>query len=322
MNAQLKQVASRLKPYLRWVILGGTLFFLAKALKDHWQEVVRIRINGSGWLCLASALGITLLAHIWSGWVWGWILREFNEPRGGLWSIKVYLITNIAKYLPGNVWHFYGRIRAAQAVGVPIEVATLSVLMEPLLMAAAALLVALIGTSQANAAVQLPILALVLMVVHPRILNPLLQHLAKLKAKGKGTVPDNSRLIRVKRYPLLPLLGELGFLGLRGTGFLFTMLALESIAPEKLLLLLSAFSFAWLLGLVIPGAPGGMGVFEVTAITLLNGQFSSAIVLSAVALYRLISTLAEAGGAGLAWLAERWETSISNAETQDSPPKS
>jgi hypothetical protein len=33
----MKQILLRLKPYLRWVILGGTVFFLATAVKDHWH---------------------------------------------------------------------------------------------------------------------------------------------------------------------------------------------------------------------------------------------------------------------------------------------
>ncbi|MGQ4647880.1 UPF0104 family protein [Lyngbya aestuarii] len=295
---------ARLKPYLRWLVLGGTLFFLAKNLKDHWQEVVAIRISGAGWVSLAFALAVTLLAHIWCGWVWGWILREFNQPIQGWWSIQVYLKTNIAKYLPGNVWHFYGRVRAAQAVGVPLAVASLSVLMEPLLMAAAALLVTLLSFPQASWAWQLPILGLVLMVVHPRVLNPLVEYLGKLKGKAKGTQPVDDQMILVKRYPLRPLLGELCFLALRGIGFLLTMLALKEISLVQIPLLLSAFSLAWLLGLVIPGAPGGLGVFEATALALLEQQFASGIVLSTVALYRLVSIVAEAGGAGLAWLGE------------------
>ena len=302
MNAPIKRVASRLKPYLRWAILGGTLFFLAKALKEHWQEVIAIRVSGSGWMYLAIALGVTLLAHIWTGWVWSWILREFDQSVAGIWGIQVYLKTNIAKYLPGNVWHFYGRVSAAKAAGIPLTVATLSVLIEPLLLAAAALLIASISSPQASIGVQLPILVAVLIAVHPGVLNPLLQQLSKLKSKAKGTVPPDNQVIRVKRYPLVPLLGELGFVGLRGTGFLLTILALRPLSPVESLLLFNAFSLAWLLGLVIPGAPGGIGVFEATALTLLDGHFSSGVVLSAVALYRLVSTFAEAGGAGLAWL--------------------
>ncbi|WP_354635191.1 hypothetical protein [Planktothricoides raciborskii] len=42
-------------------------------------------------------------------------------------------------------------------------------------------------------------------------------------------------------------------------------------------LVLSAFSFAWLLGLVLPGAPGGIGIFEATAIALLQNNFPPGI---------------------------------------------
>jgi hypothetical protein len=232
-----------------------------------------------------------------------------------MWGVRVYLKTNIAKYLPGNVWHFYGRVSAAKDVGIPATVGTLSVVMEPLLMAAAALLIASVSNPQANLGLQLPILAAVLIGVHPKVFNPLLQQVSKLKGKAKGTIPAENQIIRVKRYPILPLLGELGFIGLRGAGFLLTMLAFRSLSPVESLLVFSAFSWSWLLGFVIPGAPGGIGVFEATALALLNGHFSSGVVLSAVALYRLISTLAEAVGAGLAWLSESWSNGSSNTHS-------
>jgi uncharacterized membrane protein YbhN (UPF0104 family) len=88
-------------------------------------------------------------------------------------------------------------------------------------------------------------------------------------------------------------------------GFLVTFLAIHAIEPGQIPLLISVFSLAWLLGLVIPGAPGGIGVFEATAIALLDQTISPAVLLSVVALYRLISILAEAAGAGLAWLDEQ-----------------
>jgi glycosyltransferase 2 family protein len=302
--ALLQQLIKRLKPYLRWFILGGTLLFLLKAVKDHWREVTAIRIDEAGWACLAIAMGVTLLAHIWSGWVWSWILRELNQPANGVWAVLVYLKTNIAKYLPGNVWHFYGRINAAKAAGFSFGAATLSVLMEPLLMAAAALTVALISSQQINLGLQILALVVVLSGVHPWVMNPILRYLSRVKAKVQGGTEGQQ--LQIKRYPLIPLLGELGFLGLRGGGFLFTVLALQPVEPGQIASLISAFGIAWLVGLVVPGAPGGLGVFEAVAIALLNGEFATGTVLSAVALYRLVSTIAEAFGAGLAWLDERW----------------
>jgi glycosyltransferase 2 family protein len=305
----VKKILSAIKPYLRWAILGLTLFFLAKVLKDRWREVALIRINGTGWTMLAIALVITLLAHIWSGWVWTWILRILKQPVGQVWALQVYLKTNIAKYLPGNVGHFYGRISAITRAGGSLGIASISVLLEPLLMAAAALIIALISsglgwivTTSDSQTWWLQILCLigVLVGVHPIILNPVIQRLNKSKSNTNET---NS--VQLESYPLLPLLGEMGFLILRGIGFLFAMQALISLNLSQITPLLSAFSFAWLMGLVIPGAPGGLGVFEATAVALLANQFPLELILPGVALFRLVSILAEVIAAGLAVLSEK-----------------
>ena len=297
-----------IKPHLRWAILGGTLFFLAKAFKDHWQEVAALRINAAGWTTLFVAFSITLLAHIWAGLVWNWILRSFKQPVQCRWVLQVYLKTNVAKYLPGNVWHYYGRIWAVTEAGGSLGAATISVLLEPLLMAAAALLVALTGSqlgwvntrgTASSWGVQILGLTVICLAVHPRVLNPLLQFLSRLKGK-----PADTEVFQIDRYPFIALLGELGFLGLRGTGFLVCLMALTTLSPSQIPLLFSAFSLAWVLGLVIP-TPGGLGVFETTAIALLAGQFSTGVILSVVALYRLISILSEVVGAGLSIVSDR-----------------
>ncbi|MEH2453473.1 lysylphosphatidylglycerol synthase domain-containing protein [Nostoc sp.] len=302
-----------MKQFLRWIILGGTLFFLSKALKDNWIEVTAIRIDGVGWAIMAIATGVTLLAHTWAGWIWTWILQELNQPVSSPQFIQVYLKTNIAKYLPGNIWHHYGRIMAAKNANISAGAAILSVLLEPLLMLAAALIIIVLCSSQFAAAnttlvlqiLQLLSLAVVLCAIHPWFLNTVIRFLYRLKAKKSAVTTETTVPFSLKSYPLRPLLGELGFMGLRGTGFILTMFALDSLNVNQIPLLLGAFSCAWLLGFIIPGAPGGLGVFEATAYELLRHHFPAALVFSAIALYRLISILAETAGAALAWLDER-----------------
>ena len=305
----LKKILARIKPYLRWFILGGTLFFLLKTFKDRYAEISHITIDRQSWSLLAVALICTLLAHIWSGWVWTWILAIFQQSLGLFKGIRVYLITNIAKYLPGNVWHFYGRISAIKKRGGSTGAATLSVVLEPLLMAASALLIAIASTllglvdAEFNAIAllsQIIALLVVLSGIHPRILNPLLHRLSKSKGDGEA-----AQKVQLTTYPLLPFLGEMGFVLFRGTGFLFTVLAFQAVIPTQIPILLSAFSIAWLLGLIVPGAPGGIGVFEATAIALLpQNAFPQATILLAIAFYRVISILAEAIAALAAWLYE------------------
>ncbi len=286
----------QLKPFLRGLILAAVLFFLLKTLANHWREVAQIRIDAAGIACLTIALGITLFAHIFAGYVWAWILKLLSYRVSGAWGAKTYLTTNLAKYLPGNIWHFYGRISAATKLRIPVEAATLSILLEPLLMVIAGCLFVLIG-SGSIAWLQIGIAIAILIAIHPIFLNPILRQVSKLK-------PSTS-ILRLEKYPLLPLLGELGFLGLRSIGFVFAVLALRTVNWGDLPLLVTAFSWAWLLGLITPGLPGGIGVFEAVAIAFLSRSFPSGEILAIVALYRLVNTLAETLGAGLAWIDDR-----------------
>ncbi|MDY6937544.1 MAG: UPF0104 family protein [Cyanobacteriota bacterium] len=303
----MKCIVSKLKPYLRWVILGTTLFFLAATLRQHWQEAASIRIGVRGIVLLGFAFAATLFAQTWAGWVWGWILKDFNQPVNMTWATRTFLTTNIAKYLPGNVWHFYQRIVATRDTEIAMEAATLSVILEPLLMMASALPIAMLGIESGGRELQFLSFAIVAICIHPRIINPVAQYLGRVKAKTFAT-QTNSPRCHIRRYPLRPWLGELGFVTCRGIGFVLILAALGLFDPQNVLLPLGAFSLAWVLGLIVPGAPGGMGVFEATALGILEPHFpdQTGTLLVALALYRVTSILAETGGAGLAWLDEYW----------------
>lgn len=308
----MKPIYQFIKPYLRWVIFGGTIFFLLKSFKDHWREVAGIEINSRELLYLVIAFIITIIAHLFSGLVWILILRAFKQSIEWGWGLKVYLKTNLAKYLPGNVWHFYGRIVALKDRGSSLIIASLSVLVEPLLVAATALMIALAGFALGNLSFDdllikgwlrglfIGIVGGILICIHPQILNPILKILSRIKGLN-----HDSQTIQIEYYPWLPVMSAMGFVGLRGCGFALTILALMPLDLSQFTLILSVFSLAWLLGLVIPGAPGGIGVFETTALTLLDQEFSPGLLLSALAIFRVISICAEVSGAGLAILSEQ-----------------
>jgi uncharacterized membrane protein YbhN (UPF0104 family) len=299
----IQTILKRFKPYLRWFILALTLGFILHTLRANWQQVLTIQFTTYAIAKLLLALGITLLAHIWSGWVWYWIMQILQIPLQGSWAVIVYLKTNLGKYLPGNIWHFAWRIHALKGSNIPLGVAITGVVLEPVLMAVAALLLAVI--SLPSTFLQGLVLVGLLVLVHPRVLNPVLKRLATTKIK-QSKFGGDTYIPKLNEYPLKPLLGEIGFVVLRGVGFILCFAAIGEIDWQIGWTLLGAFSFAWLLGLVIPGAPSGIGVFEATALTILSSSLPPEIVLGAVALYRLNGTLAEILGAGLAVLDERW----------------
>lgn len=295
------------KKFIRWLILGVTLFFIISIFKNNWQEVIGVKFTNFTWLMLGLSLFLNVIAHTFSAWVWTWILAILHTNLQGLKAIKIYLITNISKYLPGNIWHFVGRVKAIQGEGDSLGIATVSVIIEPLLMAIAALLITLIGASFGIIKVnfshlilitQLIFIIIILIGIHPNILNPILSKLAKSKGSKESA--------KLTQYPLLPLLGETVFLLLRGFAFL---LVLSAFMPVKIALIpqvLSGFSFAWLLGLIIPGAPGGIGIFEATIIaTFQPSSFPPEIILVTIALFRISSILSELITAAIAVISNK-----------------
>lgn len=321
---------SRLKPLLRYCILGATFLFIAKAFVTHWREIALVKIRAESFPLLVIAFGVTLLSLMFAGGVWRLILREFRQPASAAWAVQVFLRTNIAKYLPGNIWHFWGRISAAKTAGIVPKFAILSVVLEPLLMAAAGLLLGSICLGKINWFVRIICVAAILTAIRPRILNPIVLFVERLKlsksdrqkseigkvaiARSNSSVDTNFSIkqqaspvkskprknLPIKRYPVVPLVGEMCFIGLRGSGFLLTVIALIPVHLSEIPNLFGGFCFAFVAGLVVPGAPGGMGVFEATAIALLDDRFPVGVILSAVALYRIISIVADVLGAVLA----------------------
>ena len=300
--------------FLKYLVLGGTLFFLFRTLANNWDKLT-LEIEQIGSLeqiILAIATGVTLLAHTWAGWVWTWIIKEFDQRTDSSGLIPVYLQTNLARYLPGNVWHFVFRMNAAKKACGSAAVAGLSVILEPLLMAAAALITVIIGgmfvtynTEIWIVIAQVFALGIVLCTIHPWILNPVVVFLQRLKFKKNQHTTISGTVKSIRRYPFLPLIGELGFLGLRSIGFILTLYAIGPVDSSQIPLLIGAFSFSWLLGLVVPGAPGGLGVFEVTAITILQHAVPEGQIVTATVLYRITSIVAESAAAALSWLDRR-----------------
>lgn len=293
------------KDFFRYFIFGITIFFLINTIIINWQEIISIEFTKYIFFIIIISLVINGLAHTFSAWVWTWILALFDCELPLYLAIKIYLITNISKYIPGNIWHFVGRVKAIQNNGYSLALATFPVVLEPLLMAIAALIITIFSISLGILEINfsplifsllLIVILLVLIAIHPRFINPILSKLVKSKGKVET-------IIKLNKYPLLPLSGEIFFLLLRGSAFLVLMIPFINLNFILIPKVLTAFSFAWLLGLIIPGAPGGLGIFEAVVIASLDPTiFPRDKIIIIVALFRFSSIIAETLTAYFAWL--------------------
>jgi hypothetical protein len=290
------------RPWIALVSLG----FVMAVLIANGRELLQLRLDGQGMVWLALATGLTLASLVVNGIALAGLMAWLGwRPRWEA-TVSLFVSTNLRKYLPGGIWHLAARVDALRGAEAPVTPplsggqALLVTLLEPLLAATAALLLVSGGGWQ-NGLGLLGLLPLALLM--PGRLRQLLPALERRRAVelelDRDLVPENEAAPRLPGYPWPPLLLELLFVLLRFAGFACCVWAfdLQGIIPWGTWL--AGFALAWTAGLVVPGAPGGLGVFETVLLLRLRVALPDAQLMAVALSYRLISTLADLFGAGL-----------------------
>lgn len=282
---------------LRLWVGGGSLLLVSLALWSHGQEVLALAPNQRGWALLLFGLSLTVLAQWANGLAWWALLRWLQLPLPALPIVLLFVRTNLLKYLPGGVWHQVSRVRLLRERGSGGRRALLAVLLEALLMVIAALCLIPLGGLQAGLGLVSP---LALLLLRPCWLNPLLERLLRSKRRLLRSDADpqvdqelEEPLAPLQGAPWQPLLLEFPFLALRFGGFACCVLCFSGASALGWGGWIAAFALAWSAGLVVPGAPGGLGVFELVLLARVVEWVPEAEVLAVLVSYRLISVLAE-----------------------------
>ncbi|BDA39741.1 lysylphosphatidylglycerol synthase domain-containing protein [Candidatus Atelocyanobacterium thalassae] len=297
-----------IKKKLKWVFLILSFLVIRIILRDSWQDIQNIHIRSNGYLFLLSSLLITFFSHIWSGIFWVYILKSCQQSIKTSLGLKIYLITNVYKYLPGNIGHFLKRVHELQKLGFSVSIVSIAIILEPCLMIVSALLITLLTYIVDSTRIiintnivflYLMLIIIILIIVHPFFLNKIVIYLSKKKYK----ILENKSANYIRQYPGLIILGEVVFILLKAQGFILALMSFIPVSLDNFLTLIGSFSFAWLLGLITPGAPGGIGIFEVTVLQMLQSSFlDTEIILATVAIFRIINILAEVSGMCLGYL--------------------
>ena len=86
-------------------------------------------LNAGEWrprpaLFLASC-AVLVIGYVWSASLWGRLVRDLGGPRLPVWtSVRVFMVANLGRYVPGKVWQIAGLAYLAKREGVPASVAT------------------------------------------------------------------------------------------------------------------------------------------------------------------------------------------------------
>jgi glycosyltransferase 2 family protein len=278
-GARLKSIAVvmwrdvRLRRVAMAVLLGLSLIFLVRAFVEAGSASVLARIDGGdlilmGVYGLAYGVLLVLLAQAWS-------LTSASDA-GFRKAVAVYGTSVLLKYFPGSVLQYGSRQVLGARLGWDATSMAQGSVLEIALHVISALAVALVLIVPTRSSGELtgfvPVLALALAIA-----------IAVLIFISRRLDP---------RIVLGSALYQLGFFA--GMAALAALSASTFGAEISVLPAIGGlFLLAWLIGFVMPFAPGGIGIREAAGVALLTGITGLELALLIVAAMRVVSLIGD-----------------------------
>lgn len=278
----------------KWIGFIGcivALAFFARALVLAFAEVDLERLLSEHWLALLAAALLYGLAHVPMTRAWIVLAATAGAKAAPRALAGIFLTSQIAKYLPGNVAQFLGRAYAGLRIGVPLRDTALALTLEVagVLIASALLVGAAWSLGLGGGSAEVGFLALVPMI-----------GAAAAAAVAIAVVATGNEAVRRSSRGLMiaTLLHMLTLLLVTGAQLVIAIGLLGHADPAMVGRIAAAILTGWLIGFVTPGAPAGLGLREMTFVSLLAGAYPATALVLAAAAFRLITV----AGDLIAWL--------------------
>ncbi len=293
-----------------WFILdrtGLSLHNLRALDLSSWVPDLRI---------LTASVIVLALAYGFSAALWGRLVKDLGGPRLSVPdSIRLFMIANLGRYVPGKVWQIAGLAVLARRKGVPAATATGAAVLGQGIAIVAATAVGLGALFAGPPAWRrwgwLAAAVIAIAVV-----------LTAIPAVFRWGAGLWFRIARQAAPPGLGSVHGLQWLALYGLNWVvyavaFWMLAASFGHGANAALVGSAFAAGYVVGYVMIFAPAGAGVRESALITLLAPTMGAAAATVLAVIARIWATVVELVPAGAFWVRHVIEGPESPAERED-----
>ncbi len=275
--------------------ISSLLYFCIYYFDNVDQISFDINLERNGISLFLSFLFCVLSIYM-NAYAWKYIVKWFGQEFKSNNLVSFYVLTNILKYVPGGVWHFVERFNFIKKLSNP-QIALYSTLIEPYFMLSGSFLLASLGLifSPFYFFLIFPLLFL-----NRKFIFLILKILRSLKGKlfevlrlpnSKGQFEE--RINIVSFFPSRALFLEIAFVLSKFIGFYICLNTFYTSNTLNIIFLLVIFSLSWSIGLVVPAAPGGVGVFEACLLLFVGKSIPENIILISLVCFRVISTSAD-----------------------------
>jgi hypothetical protein len=280
------------RPWIGALVILLCLLFFGRVLRNNFRQIADHPFN---WHEAAAVIaGSMILSATYLGLAQAWrrlvVLFEGPSPSPDLPLLRIYGISQLGKYLPGNVMHFAGRQIMARRLGFSHKSVATASIFEAAGMIVVAVVLGGAGLLMAPVMPTLPghvdlrVASLVCIAAVGLVAAIALFH----RFRTAGRLPHTHGF-----WPTILLV-----LGLYALCFAAMPLVFSGIvyAAEGLWQPMSFFGIlivAWLLGYVTPGAPGGVGVREAIIVSGTAAVIGTADAVVYAVLFRVATVLAD-----------------------------
>lgn len=283
--------------YFKFLIPVVIFFFLGWQVVKDWPQVAgyfqTVKLN----FFLAS-LPVLLLIYPEGAVCWWVVLRKLGVNISVRSAMRIWIIANTSRYIPGKIWQYVGRVELAKReAGIERSKTMFSLLLEIFLVVTAAGLVSIlalpfVGINSIDKGFAIFLLPVLLILLHPKLANFILPLIAKF-SKNKINIPFSLSFNQfLSTFPLYIL----NFL-LNGLALYLLVISVYGdhlgIHLTHIFAISGFYAFSWTVGFLSIVAPGGLGVTEITLSYLLSFLMPLPLASSITILYRFLLTIAE-----------------------------
>ena len=274
----MKEYSTGIKQGLNYfgglIALAGVIYLFFK-LKPYAREIDFLQFSVSDWFYLCLLAVIYGAASVMLARSWWHLLIYFKINTLFNWAVKAYGLSQIGKYVPGNIFHLASRQSMGMAANIQVVPLAKSIIWE-------------LGVIALAGALFIPLTAPIFI---PEISSKIFIILFLC------LVIIVWGLIRciLSISVAAALLGQLIFLAVSGVVFVcvLAVVDLSIVSLSNISFLCGAYVIAWLLGLITPGAPSGLGIREMVLFFLLGSHVPHADLLLAIVLARIVTVIGD-----------------------------
>jgi glycosyltransferase 2 family protein len=306
--------ARRRSRWLTVAVLAVVAGFFVATLAARWNDVISMKWRlEPGLFILATvllALSYGLVALLWS---LALHRAAGTRPAAGA---RIWFLSNLARYVPGNVWSYVGAVELARREGVARRTTLAVMALTQVLSVGVALLVGLPVLLAERARLGRPALLGVGVVLAAAALAAIFRRQLLGLARRRLPGLDPADLTPSAGTVALLTVGYAAYWAVTGVAFAALVASLYPLDPTDVPVVVAAYAAAYAVGFLALLTPAGLGVREGVLVVALAPVLPAGPALVVALLSRLWMMLVELAGAAITHLIARPPTSAGRAGTE------